>query len=118
MWRKFLSGLALLLLLSSQRCFSEAYLTDEQEEELLALIEASQTELAELRKELPELRNECQALRTDLDASTREAEALRTSSEEQEKYYSRLIKTERLKATVFELLTAVLAVVCAVLALL
>lgn len=116
MCRKFLSGLVLLLLLSSQRCFSEAYLTDEQEAELLTLIEESQKELTELRKELPELRNECQALRTDLDASMNEAEALRTSSEEQKKYYSKLIKNENLKATVFEIISAVLAVACAILA--
>ena len=118
MWKKLLFGSALLLSLSCQPCFSEAYLTDEQEAELLTLIEESQTELSDLRKELPELRSECQVLRKELDASMSEAEALRTSSEEQKKYYDRLIRSGNLKATVFEILTAVLAVVCAVLALL
>ena len=116
MWKKYFCGLLLLLFLSLPRCFSEAYLTDEQEAELLTLIEESQKELTELRKELPELRNECQALRTDLDASMHEAEALRTSSEEQKKYYSKLIRNESLKATVFEIISAVLAVACAIIA--
>lgn len=116
MWKKYLCGLLLLLFLSSLPCFSEAYLTDEQEAELLTLIEESQTELTELRKELPTLRNECQTLKADLDASMSEAEALRTSSEEQKKYYSKLIRNESLKATVFEIISAVLAVACAILA--
>ena len=116
MCRKFLSGLLLLSLLCSLPCFSEAYLTDDEETELLTLIEESQKELTELRAELPPLRNECQSLRTELDASMKEAEALRTSSEEQKKYYSRLIKSENLKATVFEIISAVLAVACAILA--
>jgi hypothetical protein len=116
MWKKYFCGLLLLLFLSLPRCFSEAYLTDEQEAELLTLIEESQKELTELRKELPELRNECQALRTDLDASMNEAETLRTSSEEQKKYYSKLIRNESLKATVFEIIAAVLAIACAIIA--
>ena len=45
-----------------------------------------------------------------------EAETLRTSSEEQKKYYSKLIRNESLKATVFEIIAAVLAIACAIIA--
>jgi len=130
MCRKFLSGLVLLLLLSSLHCFSEAYLDDEQEAELMTLLEESQAELTSLRTDSKVLRSQlelsqeqCSTLETELEQlqaqlteSEQDVRDLRTSSEEQRKSYEKHIKNEGLKAAVFEIISIVLAVACAVIA--
>lgn len=130
MLKKYLCGLALLLWLSCLPCFSEAYLTDEQEEELWNLLTESQTELANLKTESRVLKNqleisqeqcstleaELEQLQNQLTESEQDVRDLRTSSEEQKKSYEKRIKNEGLKATVFEILSIVLAIACAVIA--